>query len=83
MSEWISVNTRIPEKCNYNNFTKSVLGYCPLDKCQYVVCYNYVLKYWVHFENLSRVVHGGVSDWCELPEPPKKPEVQFNTKQEG
>jgi len=68
MSEWISVDDRLPDEINGAPFIEQCIVYCPFDKCQYTSIM--LSGAFVHFES-GRVIHGGVTHWMPLPAPPK------------
>ena len=76
MSEWISVDELLPEKSEDNilvyfddgEFTVGEFEKGPNGTGE-----------WHYFCEFT----GEITHWMPLPDPPKKPEVQFNTKQEG
>ncbi len=39
--KWVSVDDALPEKCQHNEYSKSVTAYCENNKCQYTACYDY------------------------------------------
>ncbi len=65
---WISVNDKLPENIKFSPFSLACLGYCPFDKCQYVVIL--LDGIFTHFES-GKPVHGGVTHWMPLPKPPE------------
>ncbi len=80
MSEWISVDERLPEElgkyiCYFSDGSIETYDFEGLDDGRYGIT-----DVGVGFE-ATKDWH--VTHWMPLPEPPKKPEVQFNTKQEG
>lgn len=67
MAEWISVNERLPED------RRSVLVYCPYNKCIYTAYYEDFNDEWYYFGCGGRIeVYYTVSHWMPLPEPPKE-----------
>ena len=87
MSEWISVDDRLPENGTWVLVTASVEGVKDkivtmafLDMSDYQGV-NYVC--WLTHNDTESGELDGVIGWKPLPEPMKKPEAEFNTKQEG
>ena len=74
MSEWISVDDRLPDP-----LFDWVLVY--QDEAMACMMYTIDRGFHGHTENCISITE--ITHWMPLPEPPNKPEVQFNTKQEG
>lgn len=68
--EWISVNARLPEKCNHSQHSASVTVYCERSKSQWSGCYDHEVACWVVSGDLCREIPG-VTHWMPLPERPK------------
>ncbi|MEL7477266.1 MAG: DUF551 domain-containing protein [Pseudomonadota bacterium] len=84
MSKWISVDIEKPKS------NKCIDIWIDLPDAEGRVCncfYNPKNnKYWKWDEKVKNKIQfysSDISHWMPLPEPPKKPEAEFNTKQEG
>lgn len=67
MAEWISVKERLPGD------RRSVLVYCPYNKCIFTAYYDDFAGEWVHFGGcMPGEVYFPVTHWMPLPEPPKE-----------
>ena len=80
MSEWISVEDRMPEELerthpgwsDYVRPSEDVLVYLRRDKRQTVAWYSYTAGIWVTVDESVEYDYDEITHWMPLPEPPKE-----------
>ena len=74
MSEWISVDDRLPGKRTEMARSKNVLAWCADIECTFTACFNFQDNGWEYFARGTVEMHQRVTHWMPLPSPPKESE---------
>lgn len=67
-SGWVKCSERMPED------NKSVIVWCPENKCQFMAIYEHNTAWWLYFVPEHRVITQAVTHWRPRPENPQEGE---------
>jgi hypothetical protein len=68
--QWISAQTP-PEASERSTRSRSVLAWCPSNKCEYTAIYDHIKGHWEYFGGSDDQLNECVTHWQPLPPPPE------------